>query len=172
MHEDSPRRGRDLGPAKPVPGSSGPISTGIIAGSAARTLRAMGDKALCRTTDRQPTPESDAPGIERRNWPRVPLRVEVRLRFADPEALIRCRTFDISEGGAFIQLPQPRPRGTEVRIFLRIANRVLVIAGVVARVAQGNDGNGPSGMGVQFTDMTPEDREYLHGLVAAQTKSK
>ncbi len=122
-----------------------------------------------RPATRVPTPPlgslAEQPAPDRRQWPRIPLQLQVRLRFATAQAMVDCRTFDISEGGAFIGLRQPRPRGTKVRLSIEVADRTLVIGGEVMRASDGKSG-GRCGMGIRFTEVTPEDAHYLAELLS------
>lgn len=105
---------------------------------------------------------------ERRTWPRVRLCAQVRLRFDGPEALVQSRTFDLSEGGAFIQHDTPRPRGTMVRIVMEVGEQVVSVDGVVVRSTSGTSGNGPPGMGVRFVNIGASDKAFLHAIVSAR----
>lgn len=105
---------------------------------------------------------AQASDSDRRQWPRVQLQLEVRMRFASTEAMIGCETFDISPGGAFISLDSPRDEGTHVRLTIAIADRTLVLAGVVVRASRGDDG--PKGMGIMFTEISAADGEFLARL--------
>lgn len=101
---------------------------------------------------------------ERRRFPRIQLALTVELRFASAEAAIESRTVDISEGGVFIRMPQPRPEGTAIRLQLHVGGRALEIGGVVVRCVRPGEGASP-GIGVLFTEMRHEDAEYVQGLV-------
>jgi uncharacterized protein (TIGR02266 family) len=116
-------------------------------------------------------PEGDGPDAaldadERRRWPRMRLALQVRLRFASTQAVLDSRTVDISPGGVFIRMQRPRPEGTHVRLSLTIAEREMVLAGVVVRSVAPGSGE-PAGIGVQFTEIAATDEDFLHGLVAA-----
>jgi uncharacterized protein (TIGR02266 family) len=89
--------------------------------------------------------------------------MQARIRFASTEDAVRSRTFDISPGGTFLRLPEPRPKGTKVRLTLEIGDRTLTIQGVVARVADGR--NGPKGIGIAFTDVDLVDQLFLEELL-------
>lgn len=101
---------------------------------------------------------------ERRNCARVALQLQVRLRFETAEALTACRTFDISRSGAFIALRDPRPRGTKVRLTVEVDDTTIVLGGVVVRASDGRK-SGRRGMGIQFTEVTPQAAEALGKLL-------
>jgi uncharacterized protein (TIGR02266 family) len=107
---------------------------------------------------------------ERRRWPRVQLELQARIRFASPEAALRSHTFDISEGGVFLRLQSPRPKGTTVRLVLEIGDRTMMLSGCVARVSDGRDG--PKGVGVAFTKISDVDRKFLADLIAQRQKNR
>jgi hypothetical protein len=104
------------------------------------------------------------PQQERRQFPRIQLAVAVELRFASPEAALESSTVDISEGGVFIRMPNPRPEGTPIQIGLHVGGRRLSIGGVVVRCVRPGEGAAP-GIGVLFTDLRPDDAAFVKTLV-------
>lgn len=82
---------------------------------------------------------------------------------------MRSRTFDISPGGAFIHMENPRPMGTNVRLMLEVGDRSLELAGVVARVSACDGGDGLPGIGIRFTEVSPEDERFLAELVSSES---
>jgi uncharacterized protein (TIGR02266 family) len=101
---------------------------------------------------------------ERRHFARVALQLQVRLRFETAEAMTASRTFDISRSGAFIAIREPRPRGTKVRLTVEVDDMTIVLAGVIVRVSDGRK-DGRRGMGIQFTEVTPQAAEALGELL-------
>jgi len=106
-------------------------------------------------------------GAERRNCARVALQLQVRLRFETAEAMTASRTFDISRSGAFIAIREPRPRGTKVRLTVEVDDTTIVLGGVVVRASDGRK-SGRRGMGIQFTEITPQAEEALAKLLASR----
>ncbi len=106
--------------------------------------------------------------LERRRWPRVPVELRVRIRFPTAAAAMRSRTFDISPGGAFIRMENPRPVGTNVRLMLEVGERSLDLAGVVDRVSACDGGDGLPGIGIRFTQVSAEDQRFLAELAASE----
>ena len=104
------------------------------------------------------------PPQERRQFPRIQLAAAVELRFASPEAAIESSTVDISEGGVFIRMPNPRPEGTLIQLGLHVGGRRLSIGGVVVRSVRPGEGAAP-GIGVLFTDLRPDDAAFVKTLV-------
>ncbi len=107
---------------------------------------------------------ASAPEHPERRFPRIQLALTVRLRFASAEAAYDSRTVDISEGGVFIRMERPRPEGTAIRLQLHVGDRQLEIAGVVVRCIRPEEGP-PTGIGVLFTEIQPEDRSFVQQLV-------
>lgn len=101
-----------------------------------------------------------------RRFPRIQLGTTVRLRFRSAEAAIESRTVDISEGGVFIRMSNPRPEGTPIRVQLELGERRLDIGGVVVRCVRPGEGE-PTGVGVLFTEITPDDLATVKALVRA-----
>lgn len=100
----------------------------------------------------------------RRAWPRVRLGLRVRLRFPRFEDVVHSRTFDMSEGGAFIPLSVPRPLGTRVHLVLEVGERSLELAGAVMRIS-----NEPTGLGIAFDPLPEPAREFVRALISARS---
>lgn len=104
---------------------------------------------------------------DRRQWLRVPLSLQVHLRFACADAVVNSQTFDLSEGGAFVRMPNPREVGTPLLLRIDVGARSVAIQAVVVRVS-----SSPPGMGVRFVEVADEDREFVTGLVVAQAEQR
>jgi molecular chaperone DnaK len=104
-------------------------------------------------------------GQDRRRFPRIQLALTVELRFPTAEAALESRTVDISEGGVFIRMRQPRPEGTAIQLRLHVGGRVLEIGGVVVRCVRPDEGE-PPGIGVLFTELRPDDAAFMKSLVS------
>lgn len=104
---------------------------------------------------------------DRRRFPRIQLALTVELRFASADAVLESSTVDISEGGVFIRMPSPRPEGTAIRLRLHVGERVLEIGGVVVRCVRPGEGE-PPGIGVLFTELRPDDANFVQTLVREQ----
>jgi hypothetical protein len=94
-------------------------------------------------------------GQERRAHPRFKSLNSVELYPNNQATPIRARTGDVSLGGCFIEMPNPLPKGTEVRIALWVKELKLWAR---ARVVTSTPGYG---IGVEFTEMAEPDKSQL-----------
>jgi uncharacterized protein (TIGR02266 family) len=114
--------------------------------------------------DGRPPPSGGSGPQDRRRFPRIQLALTVELRFASADAVLESSTVDISEGGVFIRMPNPRPEGTLIRLRLHVGDRGLEIGGVVVRCVRPGEGE-PPGIGVLFTELRPDDANFVQTLV-------
>jgi uncharacterized protein (TIGR02266 family) len=105
-----------------------------------------------------------ASAAERRRSPRA--NVTLRIEYATVDELFSEFTRDINEGGLFVETEKLQPPGTEVSLQFRLpgSEEVLTTLGRVVQVAQGKAGV-PSGMGIEFDELTPDDRERIDRIV-------
>ena len=95
---------------------------------------------------------------------RVEVRRVVNREFASVDEFIAEYVNNISRSGAFIRSDDPLPVGTKVTLrFTVILDELETIEGVgeVVRVIGASDAEGPSGMGVVFTELTHFSRELI-----------
>ncbi|HXY15811.1 MAG TPA: PilZ domain-containing protein [Terriglobales bacterium] len=104
---------------------------------------------------------------DRRAHPRVRCGNSVEAHVANQDAPIRARIGDISVGGCFVEMPNPLPPGTAVRLAFWVKDRKL---SATAKVITSTPGYGN---GVQFTAMSEPDkavlREFVQGLIRIPT---
>jgi hypothetical protein len=74
-------------------------------------------------------------------------------------APIRTRTADLSLGGCFLEMPNPLPVGTQIRIALWVQDFKLWANAEVITSTPG------FGVGVKFTEMTEQDRNQLKQFI-------
>jgi c-di-GMP-binding flagellar brake protein YcgR len=98
---------------------------------------------------------------EKRNYPRLKVRVPVELRQEATEAPIRGETADLSLGGFYIEMVFTLDIGTELDITLQVGDSTLLAAGEVVTCDR------TVGNGIRFTSMLPEDREDLERFLQA-----
>jgi type IV pilus assembly protein PilZ len=104
-------------------------------------------------------------GRERREHTRVPVNLEVDYRSDD--TFLFAYITDMSAMGIFIQTMTPKPPGTLLNLRFRTQDgKQLDVQGRVIWINQphGADSINP-GMGVQFVDLTPGERERIMSLV-------
>jgi len=70
------------------------------------------------------------------------------------------RTSDLSQYGCYVDIMNPFPVGTVVRVKLSHANGTFTATGTVA------DAQANLGMGIGFTDIAPDQRAILESWIA------
>ncbi|HET8579795.1 MAG TPA: PilZ domain-containing protein [Nitrospiraceae bacterium] len=110
-----------------------------------------------------------------RAHPRAPLAVKVRYATQDGKQF-ESITGGIGGGGLFIESGAPLPVGSEMTVEFALPDRPLERLKAKARVAWVR--KKPEryllfpGMGVQFTDIPPQDRQHVMDLIAALNRSR
>ena len=112
---------------------------------------------------------------EQRRYPRAD--AEWLVTIDTPEGFLSARTVDISAGGAFICCQEPIRESVKVHMaFLDIPllNRPLPVKAEVIRsnIHCADDDLRSHGVGVQFTEISNEDRELISVLVSDQLESE
>jgi hypothetical protein len=102
---------------------------------------------------------------ERRNSPRLKLKVPVELFAPDSDVPLRGATSDLSESGCYIETMFPFPIGTIFEMTLQIDGTLLAVGTVVTCDPQ-------VGNGIRFTKMLPEDQAELRSYVEAAQQDK
>ncbi len=95
------------------------------------------------------------PGKERRRFPRRAATVPVEVRQASLSYPLKCETTDLSVGGCYIKTLFTLPVGAELILRLRLADSELQVKAKVTTADAG------LGNGIEFVEMTPEQREQL-----------
>jgi hypothetical protein len=83
---------------------------------------------------------------------------------AGETAPIRTRTSDLSLGGCFLEMPNPLPKGIQIRIALWVKEFKLWANGEVITSTPG------FGNGVKFTEMTEQDKKELKQFVEGMVR--
>jgi len=110
-------------------------------------------------------PHERRAGRERREHERVAVCLEVDYRSDD--TFLFAYITDMSAMGIFIQTKAPKPPGTLLNLRFRTRDgKLLELDGRVIWINQphGADSINP-GMGVQFVDLSPAEREQIMGMV-------
>jgi hypothetical protein len=105
-----------------------------------------------------PAQGSDAPTSDphdRRAHPRFKTVNSVEVHPQGQEAPIRARTADMSAGGCFIEMPNPLPKGTQIKIGIWVNDAKLWAQGRVVTSTPG------FGIGVQFIEISEPDKSQL-----------
>ncbi|MBW2496512.1 MAG: TIGR02266 family protein [Deltaproteobacteria bacterium] len=107
-----------------------------------------------------------AEGGDRRRTRRVP--VTVRIDYATVDEIFSEFTRDINEGGLFIETEKPHQAGTEVSMQFHLpgSDEVISTVGRVVRVSNGAE-EMPPGMGIEFDELTADDRVKIDRIVRA-----
>ena len=96
---------------------------------------------------------------ENRKYPRVPVRFNVECRTGS--RTLRARAAILGGGGIFLELANAPPVGAEVFLRFRPAKHLPLVKGkAVIRYHLAGQG-----VALEFTDMTPEDRQIVLRLV-------
>ncbi|MBZ5721293.1 MAG: PilZ domain-containing protein [Acidobacteriia bacterium] len=103
-------------------------------------------------------------GSERRKHPRLKCVNSAELRAEGQSAPIWGRAVDLSLGGCFIEMPIPLPAHTKLKIGLWIQDNKLQLNGKVVNSRPG------FGVGVEFTEVAPEDAERLKQFLKSITR--
>jgi len=101
---------------------------------------------------------------DRRANPRLKCTNSVEVYPTEATAPIRSRTSDLSLGGCFLEMPNPLPKGTQIRIALWVKEFKLWANAEVVTSTPG------FGIGVKFTDMTEQDRNELRQFLESMVR--
>jgi molecular chaperone DnaK len=108
---------------------------------------------------------------EKRSGPRVGADLRIRLAYGSVEDFVERYAANVSRGGIFVRTRDPRPPGSEVMLDVALDSGLQVIRGRgVVRWTTPPSGPGEpqrdAGMGIRFTDLTPESRALVDRIVA------
>jgi PilZ domain len=112
-----------------------------------------------------PSPDSSTKEVhERRSNPRIKCSNSVELYPSNQTAPMRARVGDISLGGCFVEMSNPLPKGTELRIAIWVKDTKLWAKGKVVFSTPGY------GVGVQFLAMSDPERDQLKQYLTSQIR--
>lgn len=113
-----------------------------------------------------PVPDDRRAPRDRRVHERVMVHLEVDYRCDD--TFLFAYITDVSEMGIFVRTSLPHPPGTRLNLhFAPPGNAAMDVEGEVVWInphRPGQSDNNP-GMGIQFVDLTPQQRDQVMGLV-------
>lgn len=108
-----------------------------------------------------PDDSSERHPEERRQHPRKKITVEVELQLEESAAPIRTKVANLTLSGCYIEMMFTLEMGTKLKITLWIDDVKVSIGGIVVTRFR-NLGNG-----IEFTEMSSEDRSRLKRFLAA-----
>jgi hypothetical protein len=101
---------------------------------------------------------------DRRTSPRVKCTSSAEIYPSGQTSPMRTRTADLSLGGCFLEMPNPLPKGTQIRIALWVKESKVWANGEVVTSTPG------FGIGVRFTEMTPEDKNQIREFIGSMSR--
>lgn len=101
---------------------------------------------------------------DRRAHPRFKTVNSVEIHPEGQQAPIRARTADLSIGGCFIEMPNPLPKGTQMKIGIWVKDTKLWATGRVITSTPG------FGIGVQFLQISDEDKTQLEQFLESTVR--
>ncbi len=104
---------------------------------------------------------------------RIAAQLELRLAYGSVDEFIQRYALNISRGGIFVRTLEPRPPGTEVTLDVSIGSGDQLIRGKgIVRWSAPPSGPGEAhrepGMGIRFTELSPESRALVDRIVATR----
>ena len=114
-----------------------------------------------------PPPSVDTSGgtvTERRRNARLKCASSAEVYPAGAESPIRTRTADLSVGGCFLEMPNPIPKGTMLRIALWVKDTKIWAKGEIVTSTPG------FGVGVKFTEIAPDDKRQVEEFLDSMTR--
>jgi PilZ domain-containing protein len=94
-------------------------------------------------------------GPEPRRSPRIPFIASAEIMEIDTEVRLIALTGDLSQGGCYMDMVNPLPQGTAVKIAIAHGDRTF---GATARVVYSHT---PLGMGLQFHEIEAAHQPIL-----------
>ena len=109
--------------------------------------------------------QNDVDLSERRKSERVGLVVRVTYQTVDE--LFSEFARNINEAGIFIETDNPQQVGSSVQLQFQLpgSDDPIEVAGTVVRISDGNDGNEPQGVGIEFDELNEEARQRINDLI-------
>jgi len=101
---------------------------------------------------------------DRRTSPRVKCASSVEVYPTGETAPIRTRIADLSLGGCFLEMPNPIPKGAQIKIALWVKDFKIWANAEVVTSTPG------FGIGVKFTEITEQDRNQLRQFLESMVR--
>jgi diguanylate cyclase (GGDEF)-like protein/putative nucleotidyltransferase with HDIG domain len=122
-------------------------------GRDAEALLAEADRRMYIEKQKQPARKN------RRLYPRMNCRVTIELRPHNDDTPVLGNLIDISLGGCYVETSAILPPGSKLKVIFSIDDGSLLAEGNVVRIDPG------SGIAIQFSDMSREEREQMHKVI-------
>lgn len=90
--------------------------------------------------------------------------IDVLVNYTNYKIFFCNPAMNISKGGVFIKAKKPEPKGSEIRMVFRLPNSSREIH-TIGKVVFVNQDRRQSGMGIKFTDITPENLNLIGNYV-------
>jgi uncharacterized protein (TIGR02266 family) len=94
--------------------------------------------------------------------------VELDVTYHTAQDFLTAYSRNISGGGIFVRTPQPQPLNQKVKLRFALpgVKRTLEVGGIVVWANSSSTRSSfPSGMGIKFVDLTPEDQQLISDFV-------
>ena len=119
---------------------------------------------MAKLSLREPGTPQNFAEADRRGAQRAELMVQIDYSTVDE--IFSEFTRDINEGGLFIETDKPKPVGTEIALYFNLpgSGGGIETTGRVVRTTDASSGM-PSGMGVEFDELTGNNRAKIDKLV-------
>jgi hypothetical protein len=101
---------------------------------------------------------------DRRTRPRLKSTNSAEVYPSGEPTPMRTRTADLSLGGCFLEMPNPLPKGTQIRIALWVKESKIWANAEVVTSTPG------FGIGVKFTELTQQDRNHLKEFLGSMIR--
>jgi hypothetical protein len=101
---------------------------------------------------------------DRRASPRLKSTNSAEVYPSGEPTPMRTRTADLSLGGCFLEMPNPLPKGTHIRIALWVKESKIWANAEVVTSTPG------FGIGVKFTELTQQDRNHLKEFLGSMIR--
>ncbi len=107
-----------------------------------------------------PVSAADGRSSDRRGATRYPFIASVEVVEFESEARLVGRVSDLARGGCYVDIINPLPSGTRVKLRIYKENENFEAVGTVRHSQTG------MGMGIAFEEVTPEQDKLLQGWLA------
>jgi hypothetical protein len=103
---------------------------------------------------------------ERRHAPRYPFIADAHVIEISSDTKLVAKTSDLSIRGCFLDMLNPSPKGTDVRVTISHERATFTALGTVVFILQN------MGMGVVFTSVEPDQQAILQKWIASLSSAE